>query len=71
MRFAAYVLMIGLVLAAVATGNIALALALGGAKAVIVGLEFMELRHAARAHAVAFVIAMIALTGGLVALTTA
>jgi len=69
MRFAAYVLMIGLLGIALYTGDIALALAAGGAKALLVGVEFMELRHAARAHLVGFALFTIALTGGLVALT--
>jgi hypothetical protein len=68
-RAAAYVVMIGLVASAVAMGEIGLALAAGGAKMLIVGLEFMELRHAARPHRVGFVLGTLAITGLLVALT--
>ncbi|MGM0575503.1 MAG: hypothetical protein ACQEXJ_07210 [Myxococcota bacterium] len=69
MRAAAYLVMVALLLAAVASGQLVLALAIGGAKALVVGLEFMELRHAARAHAVGFVAWTVAVTGLLVLLT--
>jgi hypothetical protein len=68
-RLAAYITMVVLVLAAVASGQLALALTAGGLKTMLVGVEFMELRHAARAHLVAFVVGAAALTGLLVALT--
>ena len=48
MRLAAYITMVVLVLAAVASGQLALALTAGGLKTMLVGVEFMELRHAAR-----------------------
>ncbi|MCZ7678114.1 MAG: hypothetical protein M5U28_04800 [Sandaracinaceae bacterium] len=69
MRIAVYVLLIALAVAAVAAGHLALALAVGGAKAALVGIEYMELRRAARLHALAFVLGMAALTGALVLLT--
>lgn len=46
-----------ILLATVATlaGRIDVALLCAGGKTLLVGLEFMELRHAARLHAAAFV----------------
>lgn len=55
MRAATWVLLVTLSCVSVASGRLHLALALAAVKAVVVGLEFMELRHAARAHLVAFV----------------
>lgn len=69
MRAAAYVIMLGLLLGSLATGQLGLALAAAGVKASIVGLEFMELRHAARAHATGFVLFVGAVTGILLAVT--
>lgn len=54
MRLAAYLVMVVLASVALATGEIALALSIGGAKALIVGVEFMELRHAAWPHLFGF-----------------
>jgi hypothetical protein len=71
MRIGAYIAMVLLVVGAVASGNMALALAVGGAKTAIVGVEFMELRQAARPHMVAFLVGTMALTVVLVALTRA
>lgn len=53
-RFAVYVTLVGLALASVASGRFAIAIALAGAKALLVGLEYMELRHAHRAHLAVF-----------------
>jgi len=65
-----YVILLALAVGSVVHGQIALALAIGGAKAALVGLEDMELRGAARAHAGGFVAGMLVLTGVLVALTS-
>lgn len=69
MRLAVYVVLITLAVVAVVHGQLALALAIGGAKAALVGLEYMELRQAARPHAIGFVLGMFAVTGVLVAMT--
>lgn len=69
MRVAAYVVMVGLVVSAVAVGEVGIALVVAGAKTTLVGLEYMELRHAARAHAIGFVFGAVALTGLLAAIT--
>ncbi|MFW6067327.1 MAG: hypothetical protein ACOC97_03245 [Myxococcota bacterium] len=68
MRVAAYVAMVALVVWAVIVGDIALALAIGGTKTLVVGLEFMELRHAARPHLIGFGLGTVVLTVLLVAL---
>jgi hypothetical protein len=68
-RFAAYAILLVLVAAAVTVGHIGVALAIAGLKAVIVGLEFMELRQAARQHMLGFVAWSLAVTALLVALT--
>ncbi len=54
-RLAVYVVLVALALASVVSGKIALALAIAGLKTLLVGLEYMELRHAHRAHLAAFV----------------
>lgn len=69
MRVAVYIVLISLAVAAMASGHLAVALTLGGAKAALVGVEYMELRRAARLHALAFVLGMAALTSALVVLT--
>lgn len=69
MRVAVYIVMVGLVVSAVAAGEIGIALVAAGAKTALVGLEYMELRHAARPHAIGFVFGAVALTGLLAALT--
>lgn len=70
MRAAVFVTLIALAVAAATTGSLALALGLGGLKAALVGAEFMELRHAARPHAVAYVAVIAVLVLALVALTS-
>lgn len=70
MRLAAYVLMLVLLAAAMVSGDLRLALAAAGLKAIVVGLEFMELRHAARGHMVGFVLGIAAVAGLLVTLVT-
>ena len=69
MRIAVYVALVALALAAAATGELTIALAIGGVKAALVGAEFMELRHAARAHGLAYAAAIAVLVLGLVALS--
>jgi hypothetical protein len=54
MRLATWLALVGLSVASVASGRLPVALVLGGVKALLVGLEFMELRHAARVHAAAY-----------------
>ena len=66
MRLGAFLVMIVLAIISVVEGQLALGLLFGGVKAILVGVGYMELRHAAREHLVGFVVAMLALTGGLV-----
>jgi hypothetical protein len=68
-RKIAFAVMVVLAIVSILEGQLALALLFGGLKALIVGLEYMELRSAARPHAVGFVLAVAALTIGLVGLT--
>ncbi len=68
MRLAVYGALLTLALVAVLHGQLAAALAIGGAKAALVGIEYMELRRAARAHAIGFVLGVLAVTAVLVAL---
>lgn len=63
MRLAVYLVLVGLAVASVASGWVVVALALAGVKAVLVGLEYMELRHAHPAHAVGFVAGLVLLVG--------
>ena len=69
MRRIAFAVMVVLAIVSILEGQLALALLFGGLKALIVGLEYMELRRAARPHAVGFALAMIALTVGLIIIT--
>ena len=69
MRAVTYLIMVVLVSAALFTGQIVLGLIAGGIKALLVGLEFMELRHAARPHAVVYTLWVLAITGLLLILT--
>lgn len=55
MRLVTWLALVGLSVAAVGAGRLHVALALGAAKALLVGLDFMELREAARPHAAAWV----------------
>ena len=61
-----------IVLATVATlaGRIDVALLCAGGKTLLVGIEFMELRHAARVHAAAFVAWATAMTALLLLMLT-
>ncbi|MFO0695478.1 MAG: hypothetical protein U0230_18090 [Polyangiales bacterium] len=56
MRLGAYFGLVNLAVIAAMSGHLGIALALGGAKAAIVGSEFMELRHANRAHAIGYMV---------------
>lgn len=56
MRLATWLGLIALSVGSVLVGRLPLALALGALKAILVGLEFMELRTAARVHAAAYVL---------------
>lgn len=62
MRALVFAVLLVLAVAAALSGHVHVALALGGVKALLVGVEFMELRHAARRHALGFA----ALVAGLV-----
>ena len=70
MRVAVYLLMMLVAVIAVIEGEIALALALAGVKALLVGVGYMELRSAARSHMLGFAAAMAALTGLLVTIAS-
>lgn len=60
-----WVVLMGAAAAAVAIGRPEVAVALGGAKAILVGWTFLELRHAAWPHAGAWLLLVGALTAGL------
>lgn len=68
MRAAVYLTLLALAVAAAFSERLPLALALGGVKALLVGAEYMELRHADRRHALGFGAGIVALTLGLLAL---
>lgn len=65
MRLVTWLLLLGLSSAAVWDGRLGFALAAGAAKALLVGAEFMELRHAARLHAAAYGGFVVLLAAGL------
>lgn len=65
MRAAILLLLLGLALLSAITGNLAVALALAVAKSLLVGVEYMELRHAHRAHLAGFVLFVVAVAVGL------
>jgi len=54
--FVTWFALMALAIGAVAIGRVDVALLLAGCKALLVGLQFMELRDAARLHAAAFVL---------------
>ncbi len=56
MRVVIWFALIALSVTSVLTGHLVIALCIAAAKAVLVGLEFMELRHAARLRAAAWVL---------------
>lgn len=55
MQAVTWLALVALSVTSVMQGHLRWALVLAGLKAVLVGLEFMELRHAARLHAAAWV----------------
>ena len=61
MRLFTWLLLMGLAMAAVWSGRLEVALAIGATKALLVGAQFMELRGAHRAHLAAFGCGVIAL----------
>lgn len=56
MRVVTWLVLVTLSVLSVLAGRLSLALVFAAAKAVLLGLEFMELRHAARLHAAAYVL---------------
>lgn len=60
MRVATWIVLMLAVAASLAVGRLDVALALAGFKALIVGLEFMELRHAARVHLAGYCVFVVA-----------
>lgn len=66
MRVAAFLLMCALAVFSVMEGRLVIGLALGGAKAILIGVGYMELNQAARVHMAGFIVAVSALTGVLV-----
>jgi len=56
MTIAVWFALMAMAVAAVLVGRVDVALLLAGCKAVLLGLQFMELRHAARAHAVVYAV---------------
>lgn len=56
MTVAVWFLLMALAVAAVMFGRVDIALWIAGCKTLLVGLQFMELRHAARLHATVFVV---------------
>jgi len=68
MRAVTWVVLVGLALAAVASGNLRVAFALAACKALLVGFEFMELRHTHRLHLAGYAAFIVGLTTVLVLL---
>lgn len=68
MRALVYGALLLLALVSISVGQLHLALALAGTKALLVGAEYMELRSAARPHALGFALVVVALVGVLTAL---
>lgn len=61
MRALVYFALLALALGAVLTNELRLALVLAGTKALLVGVEYMELRSAARLHMLGFAAVIAAL----------
>lgn len=70
MRLLTWAALVGLAGVAVASGRPVVAVSLGGVKALLVGFEFMELRHAHRLHLAVFSAGIVALTALLAFLVT-
>jgi hypothetical protein len=68
MRLLTWAVLVALAVTGLVVGRPELGFALAGAKALAVGLEFMELKHAARLHAGVFVFGVVAMVGLLVGL---
>ncbi len=66
MRIAVWIVLVGASVGSVASGRLRVALALAALKALLVGLEFMELRSAAWPHLLGFVAFVLAVAGGLI-----
>ncbi len=62
MRVAAFLVMCALAVVSVIEGQLALALALSGAKAILIGVGYMELSQAARTHMAGFIAGVVVLT---------
>ena len=62
MRIAAFLLMCALAVVSVIEARLGIGLALGGAKAVLIGVGYMELNQAARAHMAIFIAAVVVIT---------
>lgn len=69
MRALTWVLLVGLTLTSFAVGRFGVALGLAATKAILVGLEFMELREAHRLHAAAFAAGVLVVTALLAVLS--
>lgn len=67
MRLITWLLLVALSLISVSAGRIDLALFLAAVKAVLLGLSFMELKDAARVHAVGYV-AFVTVVAGVLAI---
>lgn len=65
MRALVFVVCLSLVALSVFLGDLRIALAFAGVKSLLVGLELMEVRHAAWLHLVSFVGFVAILTGAL------
>lgn len=66
MRLATWFVLVTLAVLGLAMGHPRIGFALAGVKALALGLEFMELKHAARIHAAVFVLGVAAMVGVLV-----
>lgn len=60
MRFVVYLTLVAAVIASFFWGLWLPALVIGGVKATLVGIEYMELRHAHPLHGTAFVLGVVA-----------
>jgi len=69
MRGVTWVLLVGLALSSFAFGQFGVALGLAATKALLVGLEFMELRGAHRLHAAGFAAGVLVVTALLAVLS--
>ena len=63
MTFLTWLALLLVAIGAVVAGRLDVALLCAGVKTLLVGLQFMELRHSARVHAAVFVIWVVLTTG--------